>query len=144
MSDIVSCNENELLALDMSAKLVEPCSDAVSRQAVKDWFCTNYCSEHNKCEHFEKGDCNAMNELFAIPPVNPQPKTGHWIEHDWEEMREKGYYRCSVCNHGYQRYTKGIRKSDVSYIDGQKYTLWNIDNFCPNCGARMESEEETE
>ena len=43
--------------------------NAISRQAVKDWFCTNYCSEHNKCEHFEKGECNAMIELFSIPPV---------------------------------------------------------------------------
>lgn len=83
--------------------------------------------------------------IDSIPPVNPQePKTGYWIEHEWKELREKGYYRCSVCNHGYQRYTKGIRKSDVPYIDGQEYTLWHIDNYCPNCGAKMFEPQESE
>ena len=73
-----------------------------------------------------------------IKALEQEPKTGHWIEYEWEEMREKGYYRCSVCNHGYQRYSKGIRKSDVPYIDGQEYILWKCDNYCPNCGAKME------
>jgi len=82
---------------------------------------------------------------YFMPPVTPQePRKGHWIEHEWEEMREKGYYRCSVCNHGYQRYTKGIRKSDVPYIDGQEYKLWNCDNYCPNCGAKMVESQESE
>lgn len=81
---------------------------------------------------------------MAIKALEQEPRKGHWIEHEWEEMREKGYYRCSVCNHGYQRYTKGIRKSDVPYIDGQEYKLWNCDNYCPNCGAKMVELQESE
>lgn len=80
----------------------------------------------------------------AIKALEQEPKTGHWIEHDMEDMREKGYYRCSVCGTGYQRFVKGIRKSDVPYIDGQEYTLHNIDNYCPNCGAKMVEPQESE
>ena len=81
---------------------------------------------------------------MAIKALEQEPKIGHWIEHECEEMREKGYYRCSVCNHGYQRYTKGIRKSDVPYIDGQEYIIWHIDHYCPNCGAKMIEPQESE
>lgn len=84
---------------------------------------------------YRKATFIKINEL--LNELEQESRKGHWIEHEWEEMREKGYYRCSVCNHSYQRYTKGIRKSDVPYIDGQEYKLWNCDNYCPNCGADM-------
>jgi len=89
--------------------------------------------------------CTAIDACeMAIRALEQEPKTGHWIEHDWEKMREKGYYRCSVCDHAYQRYVKGIRKSEVPYIDGQEYILWHNDNYCPNCGAKMLNSQEGE
>lgn len=113
-------------AITMAIKALkqEPCGDAISRQAVKDWFCTNYCSEHNECEHFEKGDCNAMIELFAIPPVNPQePKTGHWIKDDITERSKSAYkHKCDRCG-AYHR---------AMY------------DYCPSCGARMAESEDKE
>ena len=88
--------------------------------------------------------CSDLENMGLNINKEQEPKTGHWIEHDWEDMREKGYYRCSVCGTGYQRFKKGTRKSDVPYIDGQEYTLHNIDNYCPNCGARMVESQESE
>ena len=50
-----------------------------------------------------------------------EPKTGHWIEvHNFLVMDE-GEYMCSECKCG------GL--------------VWKPTTYCPNCGAKMESEE---
>jgi hypothetical protein len=61
----------------------------------------------------------AMSERFlidrikALPPVNPQePKTGRLYNDIYD------HYLCGNC----------------------KMVVMDYDNFCPNCGARMESE----
>ncbi len=113
---------NKAICNNLKALEQEPCEDAISRQAAKDWFCTNYCSEHNKCEHFEQGDCNAMIELFAISSVTPKQRTGHWIESRCD------MYECSECDHTY---------TDFS---GDRYGM----NYCPNCGCAMVEPQESE
>ena len=110
----------------------ELCEDCISRFEVTEILNSEYDKDI------------MLDRVDGLPSVLPKAKKGHWIEHECEGMREKGYYRCSVCNHGYQRYTKGIRKSDVPYIDGQEYKLWNCDNYCPNCGAKMVESQESE
>lgn len=55
-----------------------------------------------------------MEFIEKIPSVTPQPKTGHWI---FDEILDKHYY-CSEC-----------KSMGVDYWD-----------YCPNCGAKMESE----
>ena len=138
----IDCEE-EMGGRDLNCPLkeVKECKaeDCISRQAVID--------ATGLSEWFDSSD--DYNEfvvaLEKLPPATPQePKTGHWIEHDWEKMREKGYYRCSVCDYAYQRCIKEIRKSDVPYIDGQEYILWKIDHYCPNCGAKMVESQKSE
>lgn len=63
--------------------------------------------------------------------------TGKWLEHWSKELSEKGFYQCSRCKAGFQRYERGTRHSELPWIDGQKYELHCIDNYCPNCGAKM-------
>lgn len=90
-------------------------------------------------------DGHNWNELVAckdqiddIPTVDVvEVKHGEWIPNRFKTLREDGWCECSVCGVGNKLYNRGIRKSDVPYIDGKPYELKNIANYCPNCGARM-------
>ena len=70
-----------------------------------------------------KSVCKAINE---IPPVNPQPKTGHWEQYgnSWEDK-----FKCSEC--GKEQPKILCRERIIGY--------WS--DYCPNCGAKMEVEE---
>lgn len=92
----------------------EPCEDCISRQAVLDLIADYDLSMGQvvKCIH-------------ALPPVTPQPKTGHWIE-CMPRGTEEWSYKCSECN--FWKYKKTINLSKFK--------------FCPNCGCRMVEESE--
>ena len=60
-----------------------------------------------------KGD--ALSEIEKLPPVKQEPKTGRWIADVFVD-------ECSVCG-----------EQTLFFEDQHK-------NFCPNCGAKMESE----
>ena len=60
--------------------------------------------------------------IDSIPPVIPQPKTGHWIFCEnsyWKEV-----YKCSECN-------------KVNTKTGCWNHRWTLEKYCPNCGAKM-------
>lgn len=67
-------------------------------------------------------DMTVTEFVEDIPSVQPQPKTGHWIPDvdRWGDIvTTVNGYRCSECN------------------------AFNTDkdNYCPQCGAKMEVEE---
>ena len=105
----ISKRDLERALIQYFSKEQKPCEDAISRQAAINsiWDGTNmdiYTRE-------------VKEELEALPPVTPQPKTGHWI------MKNPSPYepwRCSNCN------SVGS----------------NLYNFCPNCGAKMKADSE--
>ena len=74
----------------------EPCSDAISRQAVLDLI-EHYNSDGlgSVFYGYEEGVkfADAVNKL---PPVTPQSKTGHWIPVSEKLPDKEGYYLCSV------------------------------------------------
>ena len=98
-----------------SAEKQELCEDAVSREAVLMELGKYLCG----VPFDEKGIDEVIKEL---PPVNLQPKTGHWI-HERCDM-----YSCSACGHWH---------TDLS--DEKLYM-----NYCPNCGAKMVKPQESE
>lgn len=61
-----------------------------------------------------RSQCTALG--MAIEALKQEPKTGHWIRRNAFLVP----WKCSECNYESERY----------------------DNYCPNCGARMESENE--
>ena len=94
----------------------EPCDDAVSRQEVLDLL----------VKYDNDMEFDVYSEIFdsidKLPSVRPQEQTGEWIA--LESRFELGdRLKCSECG---QVFVVG---DDVS----RKY--------CPNCGARMESED---
>lgn len=110
----------------------QPCEDAVSRQAVLD--CATLITSI-PTEDWDIGDwvCLFRDRVSQLPSVRSQePKTGHWISHR-EHCRNLGvmpsglgaYEWCSNCDCG---------------IDVREWHRNNY-NFCPNCGARMESKQ---
>ena len=64
---------------------------------------------------------------MAIKALEQEPKTGHWIYQGVDiGSNDEAYpcYECSNCN-------------EISYILPEEIDY----NFCPYCGAKMESDE---
>ncbi len=97
-------------------KKIEPCTDAISRQAVID---LPRIKTHNQWGNVIKESVD-IEDVRQLPPVTPAEKVGRWIP-DRCDM-----YTCSKCNHTY------------TDLIGERYGM----NFCPNCGSRMIQEVE--
>jgi len=126
--DILSLirGENVEIETDYEYKKFEPCSDAISRQAVLNqtylWSKDEFLRITNPFDYLRK----RINDL---PPVNPQePKTVLYSGDGYAD----GYmvYDMAECpNCGYK------------YEDGDKD--WGLP-FCPNCGQKLNWEGEAE
>lgn len=104
--------DEEIRAIhDGKALVQEPCEDCISRDAV--W---------EVMQRMWGTSGELLDELMTLPSVNPQePKTGHWIKS--QDCYGNNHFTCSCCGH------------DIA----TKADIWG-DNYCSNCGCRMESE----
>ena len=68
------------------------------------------------CRNCKLLDAEQVKELIDSAPTIDAVKHGAWIPVDWEEPRR---YGCSECHR----------------------LVWQLENYCPNCGARMDGEE---
>ena len=113
-------------AYDCGKASVALCEDTISRENVEE--CKELMTDTN-------GDLVyvvRMSDIRQLPPVKQQPKIGQWIGHR-EHCENLGvmpsglgvYEWCSNCDCG---------------IDVREWHR-NHYNYCPNCGAKMESEE---
>ena len=108
-------SDNTIEAYDMAIKALEqePCEDAIGRSDMLDAIGhgTTYTSEE------------LQKIIKALPSVNPQSKTGHWLRTgEVDVFYDLPSYECSKC--------------------GQT-SLENGD-YCPNCGAKMVEPQESE
>lgn len=95
----------------------EHCEDAISRQAVLERI-----KREEEILYTPTGMNYLIRVIKGIPPVTPQPKTGHWISH-YDQDAKEGWYECDCCHTERAFNTK----------------------FCPDCGCRMvEPQEERE
>ena len=79
-------------------------NDLISRQAAIDL-----------CDWYDNP--SMREDLEKLPPAQPEPKTGRWINHIG--MNEE----CSECRQFFP----------LSYFKNRPFDI----NYCPNCGARM-------
>ena len=104
---------------------IEPCDDAVSRQAVIDALKegTNVCDLITRTREMR---IDIIDVIKALPSVNPTRAHGKWIQKEyWSEGCGMGetygyYYECSKCGN--------LKKGG--------YDRCGV-NYCPNCGAEM-------
>ena len=98
--------------------------DLIDRQKAIRNICNEDCHQPTPC----KWKCIAIEELEALPSV--QPQKGKWIYGEHESAMCDGY-RCDKCGFfvpwDYQH----------KFIDFIKDY-----NYCPSCGADMRGEEE--
>ena len=108
---------------------IEPCEDAVSRQAVINAI-------ENDCMRGGLGSCFACyndaqafrGEIEKLPSVTQ--KSGYWII-DQKEGYKIWHCHCSKCN-----------KDPQDFIGGsENWWVIRLSDFCPNCGCRMRGAE---
>ena len=115
-------------ALDMAVKALsaEPCEDCVSREAVHNliipWL-NDYLLDETR-EALETIDY----KIEDLPSVTPKPKIGRWIYIQYDGNPRIGNWKCSLCMR--------------NVMFGQNQNDKPLYNYCPHCGAKMESEEE--
>lgn len=119
---------DEALKMAIKALEQEPCEDCISRQAVLEPYQTLKDSDTICIWLLRKN-------IEQQPSVTPQPKTGHWIK-----VGDRGFgwsdtviCKCSECEY---------QKEFTGKFDGQNLIvdMEHADNYCPNCGAKMEAE----
>ena len=77
----------------------------------------------------------AFSEIRKLPAADGEPvRNGRWEECDWVDVDEHGF--------GTRRTFKaGLRCSQCACAF-KKELLWKR-NYCPNCGSKMDLEDET-
>ena len=155
--------ENEELSKDLDEALKEideyeqgfeqePCTDAVSREAVIEWL------KDKDIIKLKSQEENARKELRSLPSVNPQP-CDDAISREWLMRKAtERFYTTNYFNH----ISAMIEEApSVTHKSGKWTLMYEPKNmavcsecgkcaymyrnktsaFCPNCGAKMESED---
>lgn len=111
---------DEARKISIEALKTELTEDTISRQAVLEK------AIYTETEEGWSGRTVDVNDIESLPPVIPSRPTGRWIKHENNAagicMRVS--WECSEC-HVWLGCEYFVRRS-----------------YCPNCGAKMESEVE--
>ena len=119
------------------------CDDCISRQAVETLVDELARAISDERCYVSRGRSTAtiMRDILHLPPVTPQPKTGHWIgdaKTYYEELNKRGL--------GVDEYTPYFTDDIACSECLAKYSM--LDNetqffkHCLNCGCRMIEEQE--
>lgn len=110
---------------DLPSVNPQPCEDTISRQTVLD-IVDSYSESQSNVEDVTQ---DIISDIIALPPVNPQPKTGHWMIDEDSTDRFFATYECSCCKRAI------IVPHDLIEAVYKDYP------FC-HCGAKMVEPQE--
>ena len=99
----------------------EPCEDAISKRAINILVdeLARAISDERCCMSRGRSTATIMQDILDLPSVKPQ--TGHWRHYE-------GMLTCSECGAEF-------------YDDIMEYCGDDAPKCCPDCGARMEVEQ---
>lgn len=101
--------------------LKELFSEVIGRIAIKPEM-------NGNLEHMIRASAMVIQMIDDAPTVQPERKTGHWVEIGDEPYDE---WECDVC---------GFAIDGSGCIDPEEYR--DVYKFCPNCGADMRGEQD--
>ena len=105
----------------MIDELQEPCTNAISRQAVLERAINAPIAKVVTEDKVIYRKIIFADDVEKLPPVTPVEKVGHWIK----IIGENGV-------------TSAVRCSECGFEDN-RYMLFR---YCPTCGTKMEEVEE--
>ena len=94
----------------------------MAEKYIKSSECEKYFYEHLDDAHI----AGAMNAIDEMPAADVEPvRHGHWIDKTiWHRSFGEAYHECPACH----AVIPGVPNTAQSYRD----------NYCQNCGAKME------
>lgn len=102
-------------------------NEYISREKILD-IVSQYCPDDDgSCSKADVDLREMLDEIEALPAADVQPvKRGRWIKaHD----KQGSYFLCSNCG--------TVEKTESDQDD----TVWQHDEYCRKCGARMDGEQ---
>ena len=122
-----SMPDDLLEALDMAIQALEqePCEDAISRKRVM----AEYCMREGVSK---KSFVDIINDL---PPVNPQPKIGHWVLTQRDKYIDISCSECGTTR--FKDYACGYTIDELNLEEINDLIKKIQMNYCECCGAKM-------
>jgi hypothetical protein len=112
---VVAQADGEYITQSAGDEIRQKNYDSISRQAVLDYIYNDLGlgdEENGKDLERQMDLVVSYKYVKSLPPVTPQPKTGHWIDRD---VYDADRWKCSECGR-----TEPYKE-----------------NYCPKCGAKM-------
>ena len=109
----------------------EPCEDSISREPFTDsTICEGFSCDECSFNRKDKGGCILEERVINLPSAKQEPNAGHWEWVQYDYNPKLGNWHCSEC-----------RCVVIECVDKEEKGGIPLYKYCPQCGAKMESEE---